>query len=439
VTAGTLPVASGMGGHRPRTPAIGFGRQGAVYLLDDDPGQVMKVFHEPAAALSDRLRQFAACVPAAGGPAVAWPQELILTDSGEVGAYVMARFSPPENHPMGSLFSPGGRARNLPQADWRFLAGVARNLASLVAQLHALPQKFVIGDLSPDNLMVASQGYVTLLDSDSMQFTVPRTGRLFPCMLFTRDYAPPELQGTDFPRSVFTDDFSLAVLVLQLLLCGDHPFAGQPPGGGETGPAENIRLARSHLIAADSVSLPRVAVPAGVLPPSIRDLARQALQRGHLDPRQRPPAARWAAELDQVRQQARSCPVRHTFSAHLADCPWCARASAGLPDPFGRRPAARPAAPPQALPRKPAAPKPAPRKPAAPRPAPQIAGSRPPSDAARAPAPGLAPSPAPGLAPSPAPSGRPRRRHARPRTVVGAAGAAVVLALLVIILMATIR
>jgi eukaryotic-like serine/threonine-protein kinase len=185
-------------------------------------------------------------------------------------------------------------------------------------------------------VVVDAKGFVTLLDSDSMQFTDPRTRSVFPCTVFTANYAPPELQATDFPRSEFTDDFSLAVLVLQLLLCGDHPFLGQPAGGGEAQWSDNIRLARSHLIAPGLVLLPHDAVPADVLPAEIRRLAVKALGDGHLDPRRRPSAADWAQELGRVHSSVSTCRNGHSYSQQLDECPWCGRLTAKLHDPFGK-------------------------------------------------------------------------------------------------------
>lgn len=341
-SAGPPSKLVGLGARRPRPPALGEGGQGYIYGLEDDPDLVIKVFRRPSEELSARLRALVRqgqrlIRPGAYQP-VAWPVELIMNEDGEVGGYLMRRYGMPAHHRLEALFAPVTRQEAYPQADWRFLAGVARNLAVVVDRLHRDEAMFAIGDLSPANIMIDAKGYVTLLDSDSMQFTDPRTHEVFPSAAITPHYAPPELQtrDVDFPRSAYTDNFSLAVLVLQLLLCGEHPFSGQPVDGGEAQYADNIREARSHLIGDGLVQLPRVALSAEVLPPEIRAMAMSAFREGRLDARQRPTAGQWVAELDRMNDGVGKCPAGHAFRTSNGECPWCERLALGLPDPFGK-------------------------------------------------------------------------------------------------------
>jgi DNA-binding helix-hairpin-helix protein with protein kinase domain len=333
----------GLRPRRPRRPALGEGGQGLVFALDDDPELVLKVFRKPGGELSARMRALDRQAPRLAAPGsrspVAWPAELVLNADGEVGGYLMRRYGRPEYHRLETLFTPVTRAEAFPQADWRFLAGVARNLASVVAGLHKDPAMFVVGDLSPANIVISDKGYVALLDSDSMQFRDLRTREVFPCAALTPNYAPPELQvqASDFPRSPYTDNFSLAVIIVQLLLCGEHPFAFQPADGSEAQPADNIREARSHLIGDGLVRLPRRALTADVLPPEVRAMALSALRDGRLDPRQRPSAQQWATALAAVIAEAGKCRAGHAFLTAHGECPWCERLALGLPDPFGRR------------------------------------------------------------------------------------------------------
>ena len=62
-----------------------------------------------------------------------------------------------------------------------------------------------MGDLSHNNLMVSTDGFVTLLDCDSIQFR--HNGEVFPCVTSTMEYAAPEIQlDMNAPRSTSTDD-----------------------------------------------------------------------------------------------------------------------------------------------------------------------------------------------------------------------------------------
>jgi DNA-binding helix-hairpin-helix protein with protein kinase domain len=340
-SAGPPSRLVGLGGRRPRQPMLGEGGQGYVYALDDDPDLVIKVFKRPTEEMSARLRALAWQGQRVTGSSlaqtVAWPVELIDNADGEVGGYLMRRYSMPAYHRLETLFTPITRQEAFPSADWKFLAGVARNIASVVASLHNDPAMFVVGDLAPANVVIDGKGYVTLLDSDSMQFTDLRTREVFPSTAVTANYAPPELQELSFPRSAFTDNFALAVIVLQLLLCGEHPFYGQPADGGESLIADNIREARSHLLTDGMVRLPPQALNAQVLPAEIQVMAVRTFREGRLDLRQRPEARQWIGALDRAITSAGKCSAGHTFNTSYGECPWCERLALRLPDPFGRQ------------------------------------------------------------------------------------------------------
>jgi DNA-binding helix-hairpin-helix protein with protein kinase domain len=342
-SAGPPSKLVGLGSRRPDPNVLGEGGQGYVFALQDDPALVLKVFKRPTEQMSARMmalteqgRRLSGTGP---GQPVAWPVELIMNEDGEVGGYLMRRYGMPAHHRMEALFAPVTRKESFPQADWKFLAGVARNLSAIVAGLHNDAAEFVVGDLSPANVVVDAKGFVTLLDSDSMQFTDLRTLEVFPSALVTPNYAPPELQSreVDFPRSAYTDNFALAVMVLQLLLCGEHPFYGQPADGTEGQIADNIRESRSYLIGDGLVRLPPNALNAQVLPPEIQALAMNAFRVGRLDPRQRPTAQQWAAGLDAMIVTASKCAAGHAFKTSYGECPWCERLALRLPDPFGKK------------------------------------------------------------------------------------------------------
>jgi DNA-binding helix-hairpin-helix protein with protein kinase domain len=72
--------------------------------------------------------------------------------------------------------------------DWKRLLIIAHNLAHLVATLHTAG--YVIGDLSPKNVMVRKDGMVSLLDCDSYQFR--HGGSTILSESRTNNYAAPE-------------------------------------------------------------------------------------------------------------------------------------------------------------------------------------------------------------------------------------------------------
>jgi eukaryotic-like serine/threonine-protein kinase len=325
---------------------IGEGGQAAVFGVHADPDLVVKLYHEPTAEIERRLESMLLLAhpdqflseDGTGHPALTWPSAMVEdVETGAVIGYAMRRVGAPEFLPLGTLFNPVQRRQYFPDISWRFLVGLGRNLAGLVAALH--DRELVLGDISHANLVVSRLGYFTFLDCDSMQFTDPRSGEHFPCLFLTAEYAPPELQGAEgMARSRATDDFSLAVLACRLLLVGDHPFMGIRTGGldDDADAGRNIVDGYSYLVRPEQIGLPPGTLDPGLLPPPVLTLAQRAFGPGHSDQGARPTADEWLAVLDTAMESIAVCGLRrhHAYSDHLPGCPWCARMQAGAPDVF---------------------------------------------------------------------------------------------------------
>jgi len=121
---------------------------------------------------------------------------------------------------------------------------VALNLATAVASLNALGA--VVGDLNESCALVSQrQGMVTLVDSDSIQYS--SRGKIYRCTKGKSEYTPPELQGRPFKavdRTINHDAFGLAVLLFEILFLGRHPFSGIPRTSDHPTIAEAIQLGR---------------------------------------------------------------------------------------------------------------------------------------------------------------------------------------------------
>jgi DNA-binding helix-hairpin-helix protein with protein kinase domain len=102
------------------------------------------------------------------------------------------------------------------------------NLAKAVASINELGT--VVGDLNESGALVSQQqGFVTLVDSDSMQYS--SKGTIYRCTKGKAEYTPPELQSRSFDmvdRTINHDAFGLAVLLFEILFLGRHPFSGVP-------------------------------------------------------------------------------------------------------------------------------------------------------------------------------------------------------------------
>ncbi|GIH72318.1 protein kinase domain-containing protein [Sphaerimonospora thailandensis] len=339
---------------------LGTGGQARVFPVEKDDRLVVKLYHELDERSGRRLESMMRLPLSVRkavtdtAPEVAWPALLARDENGKVVGYVMARIAGVGHVQLSALFSLAQRRRFFEgRANWNFLVGVAWNLSGVVARLHH--SGVVVGDLTPANIVVDRAGFITLLDCDSMQFTDTVTRELFPCPVATENYAAPEV-ALHTQHSPQSDDFTLAILICQLLTTGYHPFCGQPTDGSEANMADNISSGRSYIVAPGRVQLFVQTVSADVLPPPVRDLAKRAFGDGLHAPEKRPTALEWAKVLGEVRDQVKSCErtPQHSFGEHLGSCPWCARRDGGLSDPF---PAEQPVPPPP-----PPVPQPGPRR-----------------------------------------------------------------------------
>ncbi|MFH9724377.1 hypothetical protein ACH4M4_15610 [Streptomyces sp. NPDC017254] len=326
---------------------LGTGGQGSVWALDERADLAAKIYNStPDAAQVRRLAAMLRADPLAGEPLapgqppmLVWPVDVVEAGGRPVG-YGMPFLDPAVHTPLSGLLQKHVRlGRFEGRAHWKFLLGVASNLAYMTAELHQ--QSFVVGDLSSANAVVDPNGYVTFLDCDSFAFTDALTGESFGSEVFTDDYAGPERHSGEAPTR-HSDDFALAVLVYQLLTAGNHPFDGAPlHGPDESTRKDNIQAGTSFLVHPGRVRTPARLLPSEVLPPRVVELARRAFGPGIGDPRRRPSSAAWLEALDEARSAVVQCGevANHHHSGHLGSCPWCGRREAGQSDPFVAGPA----------------------------------------------------------------------------------------------------
>ncbi|MFG2986647.1 hypothetical protein ACGFYQ_36305 [Streptomyces sp. NPDC048258] len=345
-----LTVVSDSGRTWHLTQRIGSGSEGVVYAVDDARPLVAKLVLDPPdpaayrrriARLVRQRRQPRAVRLLSGTPTrVAWPMAGVRAGgpgADGVDGYVMTDMRH-ARQPFAHLLTPQARQVLLPRTTWATALAAALSLARLLTDLHA--EGYVVGDLKPDNLWVDAHGRVGIADVDSWQFT--DGGEVFPGRMGTPGHTAPERigapAGTAPDRA--SDDFVLAVLVHQLLMCGLHPFAGHPSTGGDyLSYDDNVLHGRCRLLDRTSVVLPRSAPPVDLLPRRLAALFRAAF--GGV----RPPASVWAEALAAESEPARLRTCRrnplHVHTAERPWCPWCDLAERGAdgypaPDPRPR-------------------------------------------------------------------------------------------------------
>jgi DNA-binding helix-hairpin-helix protein with protein kinase domain len=338
---------------------VATGGQASVYAVVGRPEILVKVYHEPPD--DDQRRRLAAMVrmsPLAGrstataqAPELAWPIAQATDAKGVVIGYSMGRFGLPEHVALGALFERQLRARFFTaRLDWRFLLGVAWNLAYMTARLH--DEGIIVGDFSARNIVVSQGGFVTFLDCDSMAFTDPVSGEVFHSHMHTPEYTAPERYGGAH-ASAATDDFSLAVLVYQLLTAGNHPFGGVPrESDSSVSMRSRISGGSSYVLHPEKIVVPRGTVLPSTLPPAVLELARRTFETAVTEPARRPTSIEWLTALEAERPDVRVCgrfPF-HSYASHRQVCPWCERTERGEPELFTTPEPLSPLAPPPTVP-----------------------------------------------------------------------------------------
>lgn len=318
---------------------LGGGAQGVVLGLPGNPAVCFKFFLEPSEDLDHRVSGLLKQRPAewANGreQVIAWPQWSLRDETGRIRSVVLPRF---DGASLYALFDAEQRLEFLDRPTWATCLQAAIRISSIFRQLHGVD--VVIGDVSPNNLLVDRGGRVALIDCDSVQFVDEWSHEVFPADLATREYCSPEALASPIPRLAPSHDlFGLAILVCQLLMDGDHPFGGRPAAGTDRGIEGNIRLGVNALFTPERLVPVTGRLDLRVLPEAIRRLAFQALASGYSDPAVRPTAADWERALRDVRNDLLGCPrnANHFFPGGLGQCPWCARYDAGIADHFPAR------------------------------------------------------------------------------------------------------
>jgi DNA-binding helix-hairpin-helix protein with protein kinase domain len=216
------------------------------------------------------------------------------------------------------------RKKRFPDKGYNFLIHVARNLATAFHKLHEAG--LVIGDVNEGNILINASGMVAFIDCDSFQ--VQAGEQYFFCEVGVPRYTPPELLSlgsfANVVRSTNTDNFSLAVLIFQLLFLGRHPFAGRNTTKKDIDEETAIRQREFAYSLSDKkkqLSPPPDSLPIGYLNTDLVACLHQAFEQDR-----RPSAADWVRVLDAQLKDTLMCVESrlHTYPTNAPECPWCA-------------------------------------------------------------------------------------------------------------------
>ncbi len=294
---------------------LGRGGEGDVYRVRKTgaikASTVAKLYVDSkrTAQRQQKLQYLAANPPAsfhdAGGHAyLSWPQQVLYQAQRFVG------FTMPEavGGSLTIICQPHIDLDLAPQWE-RFAHGKpgARNLRltvglNLCHAIASLQQKqlYVLADLKPANVRLTEKGLVCLIDLDSVQ--VGRNGQvLFPSAAQTPEYAPPESVQNPANKLPSWDNFSLAVMLYQILL-GIHPFQCQPLSPNINGMTAFIAAGLyphgQQRGAIEAVPKPHYRL--SEYPAEVAGLFLRCFDEGLFNPQRRPSAEEWFRTLKQL-------------------------------------------------------------------------------------------------------------------------------------------
>ena len=312
-------------------PKLGEGGEGVVYLVEGDPGSVMKIWH-PGRTPQDATAKIRHMVKNPVRPElgaswyITWPQRVVMEKRVIVG-YTMPILAPEEEwNPIVEYYnrlaarSTGAAQRR--ELDFQDRMRMARNLAIGFRAVH--DAGYVIGDVNEKNVEVNRLNDIALVDCDSYGFTDSANERIFSNRMGRPEFQAPELAGNYENRTRYHDLFGLAVLIFQLLT-GYHPYTvTNQPKFAQTGARIRAGLfppAMSSLTAPDPYTQAWNALPS-----QQRELFLRCFDKTYLG-QLRPTPEEWVETLSprQTSGRPQPSPGPRPALANLVRCPKCGR------------------------------------------------------------------------------------------------------------------
>lgn len=301
----------------------------AVYQVPGDSRLAAKVYHGGTSRpLTSKLNSLVQVESQELRRFASWPTSLLYPKgSDDPIGFLMPL--PSSRNGIHTLYSPKARSLHFKAADWKFLIRAALNTASAFNAVHKAG--CIIGDINPASILVGQDASIRLTDCDTFQIgfdsSVSAGGKTLDTL------TPPELQGKPFGalvRGVNHDNFSLAVLIFQVLFMGRHPFAGRYAGGDMpiSRAIAEFRFAYGTRRSAHAMEQPPGTPALSIVGPEIaalfeRAFGKSAVKGGRPTPRE------WMSALTRLEHEVIPCAADASHWHQMgSSCPWC-RVKAG--------------------------------------------------------------------------------------------------------------
>ena len=313
---------------------IGFGGEGDIYRTNQS-GIVAKIYKNlPTQDQINKLNVMIANPPKNPSTygsygnhiSIAWPNSL-LTKDGKCIGFLMPEIA--KNVGIINVYNPKRRKQVLPKFDWIFLHITALNFVEIVGSLHR--QKYIIGDIKPQNILVNNQAAVSIVDADSFQ--VKNGSTVYRCRVASEGFTPPELIGSrtsNITQTIYHDRYRVALIIYHLLFAR-HPFEEGSWCNGEEKELEELMKGGIWLYnnAQNDRQPNKNTIPFQTIHPKLQQLFKQCFNDGHNNPIERPSTQDWSDALKLAIEDLAYCSKvdTHNYSEIYGRCYWCERAN----------------------------------------------------------------------------------------------------------------
>lgn len=212
------------------------GASGKIFLVDNKPGYVAKIFHNTAKSQTNRRKLEAMLLNKPNFAPVendgvhytqiAWPEAILDDERGFCAGYLMPLIKMDEAVSLDHLMQKAIRKKLGLSEKYAYRIFAAYNVASMVTSLHKCGHYIV--DLKPSNVSVyRSNMLVAMVDCDG--FSINGENNRYPAEFVSEEYIYPEgMSQACAEMGEEQDKFALAVIIFKLLNNGVHPFSGVP-------------------------------------------------------------------------------------------------------------------------------------------------------------------------------------------------------------------